>query len=103
MWLVLDSIKRDEDSSHAVSYLIFQRHRDRSTIGRWQRLGDSIHIEELSAFPNSSWMVFDGGDSLAGRGNMVHDVGHTDSHGRFVPDSSEWRAHARRVSCTELL
>ena len=103
MWLVLDSIKREEDSSHAASYLISQRHRDRSTIGRWRRLGDSIHLEELSAFPNSSWMLFDGGDSLVGRGNMVHDVGHTDSNGRFVPDSSEWRAHARRVPCTELL
>ncbi len=81
MWLVLDSS------------------RDPSIVGRWRRIGDSLEVQELTSFPNGSWTLGDHGDSLVGRGFMIHDVGHRDSSGAFVPGRSEWRARAERVPC----
>jgi hypothetical protein len=102
MWLVLDSLRDQADSSYAMAYIIFQHHRDRATAGRWRRVRDSLEIEELTSFPNGNWVLVDRGDSIVGRGIMVHDVGHTDSLGAFVPGRSEWRAHAKRVPCLGL-
>jgi len=102
MWLVLDSSPDAADSTHAMAYLIFRQRRDRSTVGRWRRIGDSLEVQELTSFPNSSWMLGDRGDSLVGRGFMIHDVGHRDSSGVFVPHRSEWRARVERVPCGKI-
>ncbi len=99
MWLVLDSSRDAADSSYATAYLIFQQRRDRSIVGRWRRIGDSLEVQELTSFPNGSWTLGDRGDSLVGRGFMIHDVGQRDSSGAFVPGRSEWRARAERVPC----
>ena len=99
MWLVLDSSRDAVDSSYATAYLIFQQRRDRSIVGRWRRIGDSLEVQELTSFPNGSWTLGDHGDSLVGRGFMIHDVGQRDSSGAFVPGRSEWRARAGRVPC----
>jgi len=99
MWLVLDSSRDAADSSYATAYLIFQQRRDRSIVGRWRRIGDSLEVQELTSFPNGSWTLGDHGDSLVCRGFMIHDVGQRDSSGAFVPGRSEWRARAERVPC----
>jgi len=102
MWLVLDSSRDAADRSYATAYLVFQQRRDRSVVGRWRRIGDSLEVQELTSFPNGSWTLGDHGDSLVGRGFMIHDVGHRDSSGAFVPGRSEWRARAERVPCSTI-
>ena len=98
-WLVLDPTPADEPEGYAVAYLMAPEGHNLPIFGQWRRVGDSVEVQETNTFPPAYWKLADRGDTLVGRGVMIHDVVDRDSAGQIVERRSEWPARADRVSC----
>lgn len=101
-WIVLDSRAVHDSSEFRDAFIVSAQGRDWPVSGVWRPIGDSIHVDETSAFVGARWVLAEEGEWLVGHGYMVHDVVAIDPAGRRARSRSEWPARGERISCHEV-